>query len=107
MKPTPWSDHRSDPWPDRTVLGLVAAAAAALVAALIPEIAHAAGELETVFGWVDDEAIAVFAGGYWDEGLAMLGTATGVGVMKRHDVGSGLLIAGGSVAGWGIINSIA
>lgn len=95
-------------WRERTALGGVALAAMAAAAALlIPEAAWAAGELETVFGWIDDEAIAVFAGGYWDEGLAMLGAATGVGVMKRHDVGSGLIIAAGSVAGWGIINSIA
>lgn len=97
----------SSVWDDRRVLALIAATATAFVVTLIPHLAWAAGELETVFGWVDDEAIQVFAGGYWDEGLAMLGTATGVGVMKRHDVGSGLLIAGGSVAGWGIINSIA
>ncbi len=94
-------------WPERTVLGGVAATMAAAAALFAPEAAFAAGELETVFGWIDDEAIAVFAGGYWDEGLAMLGAATGVGVMKRHDVGSGLMIAAGSVAGWGVINSIA
>jgi hypothetical protein len=94
-------------WHERTVLGVLAATAAAAVALLIPDAALAAGELETVFGWIDDEAIAVFADGYWDEGLAMVGAATGVGVMKRHDIGSGLMIAAGSVAGWGIINSIA
>ena len=98
---------RRNHWPEGAVLGVGVAALAAIVALLVPEMAFAAGELETVFGWIDDEAIAVFADGYWDEGLAMLGAASGVGVMKRHDIGSGLMIAAGSVAGWGIINSIA
>jgi hypothetical protein len=94
-------------WHERTLVGVVVAAMAAAAALLFPEAAFAAGELETVFGWIDDEAIQVFAGGSWDEGLAMLGAATGVGVMKRHDIGTGLMISAGSVAGWGIINSIA
>ena len=98
---------RRNHWHERTVVGVLAATAAATAALLFPEMALAAGELETVFGWIDDEAIAVFADGYWDEGLAMVGAASGVGVMKRHDIGSGLMIAAGSVAGWGIINSIA
>jgi hypothetical protein len=96
-----------NPWHERTVPGVIAVTAAAAAALLFPEAAFAAGELETVFGWIDDEAIKVFAGGSWDEGLAMLGAATGVGVMKRHDIGTGLMISAGSVAGWGIINSIA
>ena len=98
---------RRNHWPERSVVCTVAAVVAAAAALLLPEMAFAAGELETVFGWIDDEAIAVFADGYWDEGLAMVGAASGVGVMKRHDIGSGLMIAAGSVAGWGIINSIA